>query len=35
LTPVITAARTVKAHLANILTYFTHRITNATAEGRL
>lgn len=33
LNPVIKAARTVKAHLANILTYFAHRITNATAEG--
>ena len=33
LKPVIKAARTVKNHLANILTYFTHRITNATAEG--
>jgi transposase len=31
--PVIKAARTVQRHLPNILTYFTHRITNATAEG--
>jgi transposase len=31
--PMIEAARTLKRHLANILTYFTHRITNATAEG--
>lgn len=33
LSPVIKAARTVHTHLPNILTYFTHRITNATAEG--
>ena len=33
LTPVIKAARTIHRHLPNILTYFTHRITNATAEG--
>lgn len=33
LKPVIKAARTVKNHLPTILTYFTHRITNATAEG--
>jgi len=33
LKPVIKAARTVHNHLANILTYFGHRITNATAEG--
>ena len=32
-TPVIRAARTVHNHLRNILTYFTHRITNAVAEG--
>jgi transposase len=31
--PVVKAARTVHNHLPNILTYFTHRITNATAEG--
>jgi transposase len=33
LEPMIQAAKTMKRHLANILTYFTHRITNATAEG--
>jgi transposase len=33
LTPVIAAAKTLKRHLPNILTYFRHRITNATAEG--
>ena len=31
--PMIEAAKTLKRHLANILTYFKHRITNATAEG--
>ena len=31
--PIIEAAKTLKRHLANLLTYFTHRITNATAEG--
>ncbi len=33
LEPIKRAADTLKRHLANILTYFTHRITNATAEG--
>jgi transposase len=33
LRPVINAAKTLHAHVANILTYFQHRITNATAEG--
>jgi len=33
LQPMISAAKTIKKHLANILTYFTHRVTNATAEG--
>jgi transposase len=33
LAPVISAAKTLQAHLANILTYFQHRVTNATAEG--
>jgi transposase len=27
------AAKTLKRHLANLLTYFKHRITNATSEG--
>jgi transposase len=33
LPPVAKAARMVKNHLANVLTYFDHRITNATSEG--
>jgi transposase len=33
LKPVVEAARTMKRHLPNILTYFCHRITNAMAEG--
>jgi len=33
LKPIAAAARTLKFHLANILTYFKHRISNATAEG--
>ena len=33
LAPMIKAAKTLKAHLPNILTYFKHRICNATAEG--
>lgn len=33
LEPVIKAARTVKRHIDNVLTYFTHRITNAVSEG--
>jgi len=31
--PMIAAAKTLKRHLANLLTYFKHRITNATSEG--
>ena len=30
---VVQAARTIQTHLANVLTYFDHRITNATSEG--
>ncbi|MGI8604352.1 MAG: ISL3 family transposase [Verrucomicrobiales bacterium] len=33
LKPVMEAAEKIKRHLANIVTYFEHRITNATAEG--
>ncbi len=33
LDPIIEAAKTLKRHLANLLTYFKHRITNATSEG--
>jgi transposase len=33
LQPMIEKARMLKTHLANILTYLRHRITNATAEG--
>lgn len=33
LAPMIEAARLIQRHLANVLTYFTHRITNAVAEG--
>lgn len=33
LKPVIETARTVQRHLANVMTYFTHRITNAVSEG--
>jgi len=33
LTPIIEAAKTLKRHLANLLTYCKHRITNATCEG--
>jgi transposase len=33
LDPIKQAALTLKCHLDNILTYFTHRITNGTAEG--
>lgn len=33
LKPIIEAARTVKRHLSNVLTYFAHRITNAVTEG--
>lgn len=31
--PMMRAARTLKGHLANIMTYFEHRITNAVSEG--
>jgi transposase len=33
LAPIIAAARTLKQHLPNLLTYCTHRITTATSEG--
>lgn len=33
LAPVKKAALTVKSHIANILTYYRHKITNSTAEG--
>ena len=33
LKPVIKVARMIKRNLANVLTYFDHRITNATSEG--
>lgn len=33
LKPVIEAARTIQRHLPNVMTYFTHRITNAVSEG--
>ncbi len=33
LQPIIEAAKTLQRHLANLLTYFKHRITNATTEG--
>jgi transposase len=33
LKPMIKAAKTLKSHLPNILTYFKHRITNAVTEG--
>jgi transposase len=33
LDPMVQAAKTLNRHLPNILTYFKHRITNATAEG--
>jgi transposase len=33
LTPIIEAAKTLKRHFPNLLTYFKHRITNATSEG--
>lgn len=33
LTPIIEAAKTLKRHLPNLLTYFKHWITNATTEG--
>lgn len=33
LKPVIDVAKTIRRHIANVLTYFEHRITNAVAEG--
>lgn len=33
LKPIIAAAKTIKRHLPNVLTYFRYRITNALAEG--
>lgn len=33
LPPIINAAKSLKVHLKNILTYFKHKICNATAEG--
>jgi transposase len=33
LDPVVKAAKTLERYLPNIMTYFKHRITNATAEG--
>jgi transposase len=33
LAPMIEAAKLIARHLPNVLTYFTHRITNAVAEG--
>lgn len=33
LPPVVKAAYTLQRHLPNIMTFFTHRITNATSEG--
>src|SRR5208282_4948443 len=33
LTPMVNAAKMIARHLPNVLTYFTHRITNAVAEG--
>jgi transposase len=33
LSPMIRAAKTLQRHLPNLLTYFRHRISNATAEG--
>lgn len=33
LKPMIEAARTLKRHIGNMLTYFKHRITNAASEG--
>jgi transposase len=33
LAPVIAAAKLIARHLPNVLTYFTHRVTNAVAEG--
>ena len=33
LMPIIAAAKTLKGHLVNLLTYIKHRVTNATSEG--
>jgi transposase len=33
LDPMVEAAKTLKSHILNILTYFKHRITNAVVEG--
>ncbi|GFP22415.1 transposase [Candidatus Hakubella thermalkaliphila] len=33
LQPIVDAAKMIKRHLDNILTYLKHRITNAVAEG--
>ena len=33
LPPMIAAAKLIARHLPNVLTYFTHRISNAVAEG--
>jgi len=33
LKPVIGAARTIQRHLANVMTFFTHRLTNAASEA--
>jgi transposase len=33
LVPIIAAAKTLKRHLPNLLTYIRHRVTNATSEG--
>jgi transposase len=33
LAPVVNVARMIHSHLDNVLTYFDHRITNATSEG--
>jgi transposase len=33
LTPVIETARLIQRHLANVMTFFAHRITNAVSEG--
>jgi transposase len=33
LAPVVDVARMIQSHLDNVLTYFDHRITNATSEG--
>ena len=33
LPPVVKVAKMIKNHLSNVLTYFDHRITNATSEG--